>query len=56
MRFQNKSVLVTGASRNTGLGIAARFAAEGATVLVSGTTGEGVGRAVADCERGAASG
>jgi len=47
MRFENKVVLVTGASRNTGLGIAARFAAEGATVLVNGTTAEGVARAVA---------
>jgi 3-oxoacyl-[acyl-carrier protein] reductase len=56
MRFSNKVVLVTGASRNTGLGIAARFAAEGATVFVNGTTAEGVGRAVAElrargCER-----
>jgi NAD(P)-dependent dehydrogenase (short-subunit alcohol dehydrogenase family) len=48
MRFLNKAVLVTGASRNTGLGIAARFAAEGATVFVNGTTAEGVGRAVAE--------
>lgn len=56
MRFSDKVVLVTGASRNTGLGIAARFAAEGATVFVNGTTAAGVGRAVADlrargCER-----
>jgi 3-oxoacyl-[acyl-carrier protein] reductase len=48
MRFSEKVVLVTGASRNTGLGIAARFAAEGATVFVNGTTAEGVGRAVAE--------
>ena len=48
MRFVDKVVLVTGASRNTGLGIAASFAAEGATVLVNGTTPEGVGRAVAE--------
>jgi 3-oxoacyl-[acyl-carrier protein] reductase len=56
MRFSDKVVLVTGASRNTGLGIAAQFATEGATVFVNGTTTEGVGRAVADlhsrgCER-----
>ncbi len=46
MRFSDKVVLVTGASRNTGLGIAARFAAEGATVLVNGSTPEGVARAM----------
>ena len=46
MRFANKVVLVTGASRNTGLEIAACFAAEGATVWVNGTTVEGVQRAV----------
>jgi len=43
-------VLVTGASRNTGRGIAARFAAEGATVFVNGTTAEGVHRAVEELE------
>jgi NAD(P)-dependent dehydrogenase (short-subunit alcohol dehydrogenase family) len=48
MRFRDKVVLVTGASRNTGLGIAARFAAEGATVLVNGTTADGVRLAVAE--------
>jgi len=46
MRFAEKAVLVTGASRNTGMGIARRFAEEGATVLVNGTTAEGVHRAV----------
>jgi len=46
MRFKNKVVLVTGASRNTGFAIAARFAVEGATVLVNGSTAEGVRRAV----------
>jgi NAD(P)-dependent dehydrogenase (short-subunit alcohol dehydrogenase family) len=56
MRFSNKTVLVTGASRNTGLGIAGRFEAEGATVFVNGTTVDGVSRAVAElrsrgCER-----
>jgi NAD(P)-dependent dehydrogenase (short-subunit alcohol dehydrogenase family) len=48
MRFTNKFVLVTGASRNTGLEIAARFAEEGATVFVNGSTAEGVKRAVAE--------
>jgi NAD(P)-dependent dehydrogenase (short-subunit alcohol dehydrogenase family) len=47
MRFSDKTVLITGASRNTGLGIARRFAEEGAAVLVNGSTAEGVGRAVA---------
>jgi NAD(P)-dependent dehydrogenase (short-subunit alcohol dehydrogenase family) len=51
MQFSGKSVLVTGASRNTGLGIAARFAAEGATVFVNGTTAQGVDRAMAELER-----
>ncbi len=46
MRFSGKYVLVTGASRNTGLGIAGRFAAEGATVFVNGTTAEGVDQAL----------
>ena len=45
MRFDHKVVLVTGASRNTGLEIAARFVAEGATVWINGTTAEGVHRA-----------
>lgn len=39
-RFKNKVVLVTGASRNTGLGIAEFFAREGATVFVCATTKE----------------
>lgn len=42
MRFKNKFVLVTGANRNTGLGIAASFAAEGATVFLNGPTVETV--------------
>ncbi|MEN6407051.1 MAG: SDR family oxidoreductase [Thermoguttaceae bacterium] len=48
MRFTNKIVLVTGASRNTGLEIAARFAEEGATVFVNGSTVEGVQKAVSE--------
>jgi NAD(P)-dependent dehydrogenase (short-subunit alcohol dehydrogenase family) len=51
MLFSGKSVLVTGASRNTGLGIAARFAKEGATVFVNGTTAAGVDRAMAELQR-----
>ena len=39
-RFKNKVVLVTGASRNTGVGIAALFIREGAQVLVCGSTKE----------------
>jgi NAD(P)-dependent dehydrogenase (short-subunit alcohol dehydrogenase family) len=42
VRFKNRIVLVTGASRNTGLEIAARFAAEAATVYINGSTAESV--------------
>ncbi len=38
MRFKGKVVLVTGASRNTGVSIAALFIREGAKVCVSGST------------------
>lgn len=38
MRFHNKVVLVTGASRNTGVGIAALFLREGAKVCICGST------------------
>lgn len=48
MRFINKTVLVTGSSRNTGLEIASCFAAEGATVFINGSTAESVQRAVAE--------
>lgn len=51
MRFSGQSVLVTGAGKNTGLGIAARFAAEGATVFVNDRTAEGAARAVAQLRR-----
>lgn len=40
MRFEGKRVLVTGSSRNTGYGIARRFAEEGAMVVVNGTNAE----------------
>lgn len=45
MRFENKRVLVTGSSRNTGVGIAKQFAAEGATVVVNGTQPDNVANA-----------
>jgi NAD(P)-dependent dehydrogenase (short-subunit alcohol dehydrogenase family) len=51
MRFRNKIVLVTGAGQNTGLGIAARFAAEGARVFLNDKTAAGVGRALATLRR-----
>jgi len=35
MRFKDKRVLVTGAARHTGFGIARAFAAEGATVIMN---------------------
>jgi NAD(P)-dependent dehydrogenase (short-subunit alcohol dehydrogenase family) len=38
MQFHNKSVLVTGSSRNTGLGIAAAFLRNGATVFLNGSS------------------
>jgi NAD(P)-dependent dehydrogenase (short-subunit alcohol dehydrogenase family) len=40
MRFRNRFVLVTGSSRNTGLGIAEAFLREGATVFINGSTPE----------------
>ncbi|MBD0777811.1 SDR family oxidoreductase [Maribacter sp. ANRC-HE7] len=40
MRFKDKIVLVTGATRNTGIGIAAQFIREGATVCVNGSSKE----------------
>lgn len=40
MRFQDKVVLVTGASRNTGVGIAALFLREGGKVCICGSTPE----------------
>ncbi len=51
MRFSRKVVLVTGAGKNTGLGIAAQFAAEGATVFLNDATAEGATRAVAGLRR-----
>lgn len=51
MRFADKRVLVTGSSRNTGLGIAAAFAAEGARVVINGTRPDNVAAAVAQVPR-----
>jgi NAD(P)-dependent dehydrogenase (short-subunit alcohol dehydrogenase family) len=51
MRFDRKTVLVTGAGKNTGLGIAARFAADGATVFLNDSTAEGAARAAARLHR-----
>ncbi|NUQ00444.1 MAG: SDR family oxidoreductase [Armatimonadetes bacterium] len=46
MRFEGQRVVVTGSSRNTGYGIARRFAAEGAQVVVNGTDPVTVAKAV----------
>lgn len=46
-QFQDRRVLVTGSSRNTGLGIAQAFAREGARVVINGTQPEHVAAAVA---------
>ena len=51
MRFHRKTVLVTGAGKNTGVGIAARFAAEGATVFLNDQTPAGAARAAARLRR-----
>lgn len=48
MRFAGQRVLITGSTRNTGYGIAMRFAREGAHVVINGTTAEKVTRAAAD--------
>jgi Dehydrogenases with different specificities (related to short-chain alcohol dehydrogenases) len=51
MRFKNKTVLVTGAGQNTGLGIATCFAREGAKVFLNDRTDKSVERAVATLHR-----
>jgi 3-oxoacyl-[acyl-carrier protein] reductase len=47
MRLEGKIALVTGAASGFGQGIAAKFAAEGAKVLVADRDGEGAARAAA---------
>ena len=42
MRFKDKVVLVTGATRNTGVSIAALFIREGAKVCINGCTEKGL--------------
>jgi NAD(P)-dependent dehydrogenase (short-subunit alcohol dehydrogenase family) len=51
MRFSGQRVLVTGAARHTGLGIARAFAAEGATVLLNDVTAAAVATAAAGLRR-----
>lgn len=47
MRFQDKSVIVTGAAGGIGSAIAARFAAEGAQVVLTDVNGDGARAAAA---------
>ncbi len=47
-RFENKVVLVTGTSRNTGVGIAALFIREGATVFVCSSSAESTAKGAAE--------
>lgn len=47
MRFQDKSVIVTGAAGGIGSAIAARFAAEGAQIILTDVNGEGAEAAAA---------
>ena len=49
-RFENKVVLVTGGNRNTGLDIVGRFASEGATVWMCGSTQASTAKGAADLE------
>lgn len=48
MRFQNKTVIVTGAAGGIGGAISARFAAEGAQVVVTDVNAEGAEATVAE--------
>lgn len=48
MRFQNKTVIVTGAAGGIGGAISARFAAEGAQVVVTDVNAEGAKATVAE--------
>ncbi|MCW5711450.1 SDR family NAD(P)-dependent oxidoreductase [Shinella sp.] len=48
MRFRNRIAIVTGAAGGIGAAISARFAAEGATVIVTDMNGEGAEATVAE--------
>ena len=50
-QFENRIVLVTGGSRNTGLEIVDRFLREGAKVFFCGTTAESVEKGAAELRR-----
>ena len=50
-RFKGKVVLVTGGNRNTGLDIVGRFASEGATVWMCGSTKESTAKGAAELAR-----
>ena len=50
-QFENRIVLVTGGSRNTGLEIVDRFLREGAKVFFCGTTAESVEKGAAELKR-----
>ena len=50
-RFENKVVLVTGGNRNTGLDIVGRFAREGATVWMCGSSEESTAKGAAELAR-----
>lgn len=54
--FENKVVLVTGGSRNTGLEIVDRFLREGARVFFCGSSTESVGKGAAELARRGLSG
>ena len=47
-RFEDKVVLVTGASRNTGVGIAALFLREGAKTCICGSSAESIAKGAAE--------
>ncbi|SDM49552.1 SDR family NAD(P)-dependent oxidoreductase [Kriegella aquimaris] len=51
MRFKDKVVLVTGATRNTGVSIAALFIREGAKVCINGCTEKGLQKGASELNR-----
>lgn len=54
LKVSGKTVLVTGSTQGIGRAIAARMAAEGATVIVNGRSADRVGEALKEIERTAA--